>query len=208
MRTHIFYVCLCSFILWGYFCIFSCKNPFKTRSSPPPVISEGTWETPSEPKVVIQNLLYAYNEKIIVNFTQCLSDSFRFSAPEDSIDAANQGRADLYAQWDRSAEVSVTTNIFNTIRQNPESLNYELSFRSTPPVPDDIGDTMAVVTRDYELVVYDLKAAPPETTIALGTATFYMKGTPLTWWSIYFWSDFPAEVGKDDWADFKAKFRQ
>jgi hypothetical protein len=34
-----------------------------------------------------------------------------------------------------------------------------------------------------------------------------MKETSLNWWSIYFWSDLPAEADKDDWADFKAQFR-
>lgn len=160
MRTRFFYVCLCSFILWGYFCFCSCKNPFKTRKSPPPVFIEGTWETPSEPRMVIQNLFYAYNEKIIVNFTQCLSDFFNFSAPEDSIDAVNQGRVDLFSQWDKTAEISVTTGIFNIVRQNPDSIDIILSFHSTPPVPDDISDSTAVLSRDYELLILDLKAVP------------------------------------------------
>ncbi len=201
------YGVLISFILGGFFCVGGYKNPFKTRSSPPPVISEGTWETPSDPKMVIQNLLYAYNEKIIVNFTQCLSDSFIFSAPEDSIDAVNQGRGDLFAQWDRPVEISVTSNIFSTARQNPDSFDIILSFQSAPPVPDDIGDSTAMLSRDYELLVIDLKAEPPETTKASGTATFYLNESSLFWWSIYFWSDIPQEVGKNDWGDFKALFR-
>ncbi len=205
--THLSCVFVFSFLLLGCFCISGCKNPFKTRHSPPPVISEGTWETPAQPKIVIQNLFYAYNEKIIGNFIQCLCDSFRFSAPEDSIDAVNKGLPELFAGWDRSAEISVTTSIFNTTRQNPDSFDYVVSFLSTHP-PDEVGDTLAVLSRNYELFIYDLKATSPETTLAKGTATFCMRQTSLNWWSIYFWSDIPAETGKDDWADFKAQFRQ
>lgn len=203
----LFHISLFSFLIIGCFCFSGCKNPFKTRSSPQPVISEGTWETPALPKIVIQNLLHAYNEKIIGNFIQCLCDPFRFSARVDSIDAVDDGLPELFANWDRSVEISVTTSIFSTSRQNPDSFGYVVSFLSTHP-PDEVGDTLAVLSRDYELFIFDLKATPPETTLAKGTATFHMRQTSFNWWSIYFWSDFPAETGEDDWADFKAQFRQ
>jgi len=205
-RAYFYYVSLFSFLLLGYSCLSGCKNPFRTRHSPHPTVSEGTWETPALPEIVIQNLLYAYNEKIIGNFIQCLCDSFIFSAPEDSIDAVNQGRADLFAGWDRSVEISVTTSVFNTFRQHPDSLDYVLSIHATPPVPDEKSDTQAILYRDYDLLVFNLKSASTDT--IKGTATFYMHQTSLNWWSIYYWSDVPAIPGKYDWADFKAKFRQ
>lgn len=202
------FIILLSFFLVLNLCFSGCKNPFKTRKSPPPVISEGTWETPARPDIVIQNLLYAYNERIIGNFNQCLLDSFLFSAPEDSLDAANQGRTDLFANWDRSVEISITTRIFDNSRLNPDSFSYVLSFHSIPPVPDDIGDSLASLSREYELLFLNGKAEPPETTLAQGIATFLMKQTSLNWWSIYFWKDIPSAANTDDWADLKAKFRQ
>lgn len=201
------YSVLFSLLLIGHTCISGCKNPFKTRNSPEPKSTEGTWETPEHPTTVIQNLLHSYNEKIIGNFILCLYDSFSFSAPEDSIDAFNEGRDDLFARWDRSVEISVTTSIFNTSRQNPDLFDYVLRFRLNPGLPDEVEDTVAVLSRDYELLIFDFKAAPQETT-ARGTATFHMKQTSLNWWSVYFWIDVPAEVGGTDWADFKAQFRQ
>jgi hypothetical protein len=169
-------------------CIFGCKNPFRTRESPPPIISEGTWETPSQPEIVIQNLLYSYNERIIGNFIQCLADSFRFS--------------------DRSVELSVTTRIFDISRQYPDSISYVLSFKLTPPVPDDIGDSIATLSREYELLTISGRSAPPESTLAKGLATFWMRETSLNWWSIYLWKDIAAVANTEDWADFKAQFRQ
>jgi hypothetical protein len=189
-------------------CCSGFKNPFRTRKSPTPIISEGTWETPSQPEVVIQNLLYAYNERIIGNFNQCLADSFRFSAPEDSLDAVNQGRTDLYTDWDRSVELSVTTRIFDISRQYPDSISYFLSINSTPSVPDDIGDSLATLSREYELLILSGKTTPPESTLAKGIATFWMRETSLNWWSVYLWKDIPAVANTEDWADFKAQFRQ
>jgi hypothetical protein len=194
-------------LLWSlvfFFYLQGCKNPFKTRKSPPPIITEGTWDTPYLPNIVIENLLHAYNEKIIGNFILCLCDSFRFSAPEDSIEAVQDNREELFANWDRSTEINVTNSIFTTFRQNVDSISYVLSFDPSPPVPDDVSNTVAVLSRDY-LFIFNFKSAPPET--AKGTATFHMRQT-WNWWSIYFWSDIPDVSEGYDWGDFKAGFRQ
>jgi hypothetical protein len=204
-RTYLFLI-LGSLIL--FFFSQSCKNPFKTRTSPEPIKSEGTWDTPSDPEKVIQNLLHAYNEKVIGNFILCLCDSFGFSAPEDSIKAVQDNREELFANWNNSTEVSVTTSIFTTFRQNVDSTSYVLFFDPNPPIADDIDDSVAVLLRDYQLFIFDLQSVPPETTLAKGTATFYMRQTSLNWWSIYFWSDIPDEPGGYDWGAFKAEFRQ
>jgi hypothetical protein len=204
-KTHLFLIygtlILC-------FCLLGCKNPFKTRESPPPVAEEGTWDTPFRPEIVVQNLLNAYNEKVIGNFILCLCDSFTFSAPEDSVKAVQDNREELFANWDKSTEVSVTTSIFTTFRQNVDSVGYVLLFDPDPPVTDDIGDNTAVLLREYELVILDYNSDPPETTLAEGTATFHMKQTSLNWWSIYFWSDRPKVSGGYDWGAFKSEFRQ
>jgi hypothetical protein len=75
-------------------------------------------------------------------------------------------------------------------------------------MPDDIGDTLAVLSRNYQLFIS--KSIPSETTLtrlARGTATFHMRQTSLNWWSVYFWSDIPDSSGGYDWGDFKAEFR-
>lgn len=190
------------------FCLQGCKNPFKTRESPEPIITEGTWDTPFRPEIVIQNLFHAYNEKIIGNFILCLCDSFIFSAPEDSIKAVQDNREELFANWNKSTEISVTTNIFTTFRQNMDSISYVLFFDSDPPISDEIGDSVAVLLREYELFIFNFKSDPPETTLAKGTATFHMRQTSLNWWSIHFWGDIPDTSGGYDWGTFKAEFRQ
>lgn len=189
-------------------CLLGCKDPFRTRESPPPATeTEGTWKTPSEPDDVIENLLYAYNEMVISNFDRCLCDSFRFSAPEDSVKAVQDNRDELFADWERNVEVSVTANMFTVFRQNTDSVSLVLLFEPVPPLPDDISDTSAVLLRDYELHVFDMKAVPAETTLAKGTATFHLQQTSLSWWCICFWGDIPEVAGGYDWGDFKAQFK-
>lgn len=202
--SSVFLLLLLTLIL--LFC--GCKNPFKTRSSPPPESREGTWESPALPEIVIENLLNAYNEMIIDNFSECLSDSFLFSAPEDSIDAANLGRPWLFANWNRDAEIKVTENIFKTFGQNPDSAGLVLSLESSPSYQDEEGDTASVLYRHYELVLYGPEGSGPKATLIEGTAAFHMEKTPLGLWSIYFWRELLPAADQQDWADFKANFRQ
>jgi hypothetical protein len=202
IRFILIVVCLISLL-----CFPGCKNPFRTRSSPPPITETGgTWKPPSYPQDVIDNLLNAYNEMVISNFNRCLCDSFRFSAPEDSIAAVQDNREELFADWDRNTEESVTAKIFNTFRQNPDSMSYLLIFNANPPTQDNTTDTTAVLLREYEISILDLNADPNQKS-AKGTATFHMQKTPLNWWCILFWSDIPAEPGGFDWGDFKAQSR-
>lgn len=180
--------------------LLECKNPFKTRKSPPPKGQVGTWSTPSKPEIGLENLMYSYNEKIIENFNLCLSDTFVFSAPEDSIE-----REYLYSDWDKSIEKMVTANIFNTSRQHPDSIDFFfIDFKTIGK--GEITDSTEILFVDYTLKIWRYK--PEEEVIkAEGTSTFHLKETGLNWWSIYFWEDRPKSPGGYNWADFKAEYR-
>jgi len=189
--------------------IFSgCKNPFKTRESPEPKGQRGTWDTPVEPKVVIQNLLFAYNEKIIENFNTCICDTFAFSAPEDSIEAVDRNRPELFAHWDARTEKMVTGSLFDFFRENNDSTDYLLLFDFETYREDKESDTLAIVTVSYLITIHQFKPANQEPVEAKGVATFYLKETSLNWWSIFFWTDIPNTPGGNDWAAFKAQFRE
>ncbi len=184
-----------------------CKNPFATRQSPPPVGEEGDWNTPSSPLVVTENLLASYNQKIIGNFNLCFSDSFRFSAPQDSIQAQSQGRGWLFENWDVSVEKEAAELLFNTSRQNVDSLDFLLLWEPDPTQSDITGDSTAILYRNYTL--YEFVGYPqPETTIFRGLAIFYLEEGGLSWWSIYLWEDLPRQIGQPDWAAFKSQFRR
>jgi hypothetical protein len=206
MSKNIFAEIAILFILLLLFFGLGCKNPFTTRESPPPVGQEGDWNTPSSPMVVMENLFNSYNQKIIGNFNLCFSDNFKFSAPQDSIEAISQGQGWLFENWDVSVERGVAELIFATSRQAIDSLDFFLIWRLDPSQNDIVGDTTAIFYRDYTL--YKLVGSPPETTVYRGLATFYLEETAFNWWSIYMWEDIPWQTGQPDWADFKAEFRR
>jgi hypothetical protein len=181
------------------------KDPFSTRQTENPYGSSGTWETPQSPEVTVRNLLYAYNEKIISNYQLCFSDSFMFSSPEDSIDAVNDGRADLFADWNYSVEIAVTNNIFLSYTSE-DSADFFLTLAMTENYNDIIDDTLAVLYRDYNLILITGNI-PADTAYFTGLATFHLFQEQLNWWTINYWADLPDVSGEDDWGDFKAMYR-
>lgn len=197
MRFRYFLVLSSMVLMAGCF-----KDPLSTRETEDPYGSGGTWETPQAPEVAVNNLLYAYNEKIISNYQLCFSDSFVYSSPEDSIDAVNNGRGDLFIDWNKAVEISVTNNIFSTFT-NDSTSNLLLILGISNEYSDQIEDSTAVLYRDYDLVVI---SSDTDTTIYSGRSVFHLSEEQLNWWTIYLWEDIPVDT-VDDWGDFKALYR-
>lgn len=200
MKKLVLVVLIGGIVFWG------CKNPFKTRNSPEPSGPRGTWYPPTTPEIVIQNLNYAYNEKIIDNYLLCLSDSFIFSAPEDSLEAIADNRPELFWNWNLSVEKNVTSAIFNFYTSG--SRRIVLILEKDPDQSDVKEDTTATLYRDYVIYLYDFNQEEPLIGTFQGISTFYLRESSYENWNIYFWEDRPLVTGEFDWADFKAQFRE
>lgn len=201
MRKTLIAISLLAFLLGG--CL---KNPFATRHSETPAGVTGTWETPAAPETAIRNLLYACNEKVVQNYQSCLADNFIFSAPEDSIRAASQGSGYLYENWDKNTEIFTAQNLFSTFSASGYQLF--LSMLESPNNPDSVGDTTAVIYRQYAIRMVIADSIGVDTTTAEGLATFRLNQAQFGFWNIYFWQDLPDTVGGYDWGQLKATYRQ
>ena len=181
------------------------KDPFSTRNSQEPAGSTGTWETPATPDVVILNMLFAYNEKIIQNYQLCFADDYTFSATEDSIEAEARGNPSLFQFWDKAVEVATTQNLFATFAA--ENKHLDLIFSPSMDYADSLGDSLAVIYKDYiiRVVAYDSLSA--DTTYIEGTVSFSLSRTLFNWWSIYLWKELPVAGNEYDWADLKSEYR-
>jgi hypothetical protein len=181
------------------------KDPLSTRGTEDPYGSSGTWETPQSPEVTLNNLLFAYNEMVISNYQLCFSDSFRYSSPEDSIDAVNDGRGDLFVDWTRAVEIAVTNNIFSTFTSS-DSVNLILTMSPAEEYTDQVEDSTAILYRAYDLVVITSNEDTSYTDSYSGRAVFHLFEEQLNWWTVYLWEDIPID-SQDDWGDFKGLFR-
>jgi hypothetical protein len=197
---------LLSLILVIFAGISGCsKDPIHTRDSQEPAGSTGTWETPATPEAVVTNLMYAYIEKNIQNYQLCLAEKFFYSAFEDSIEAEAQGNGYLYHDWNKEVEVSVTENIFSAFSASGYYLDLLMS--SSSDYPDSIGDTLAVIYRDYTIRIVTADSLIPDTSRVEGLAAFHLSQSLFSWWSIYLWEEGPSAQGGYDWGDFKAEYR-
>lgn len=192
-------------LLVGILIFSGCKNPFKTRSSEAPSGPRGTWNPPTIPETVIQNLYYAYTEKIIDNYIMCFSDSFVFSAPEDSTEAIGLNQPERFWNWNLAVERNVTFGLFN--QYGSSSKRYVLILDKNPDQPDVTGDTSATLYRNYRIYLYDYDQAEPLVGVVEGSSTFNLRQSSYEFWNIYFWVDRPLVAGEYDWAKFKSQFR-
>ncbi|MBD3169217.1 MAG: hypothetical protein GF307_07015 [candidate division Zixibacteria bacterium] len=202
-------LCKTSIVLLILIFAAGCKNPFSTRESEPPIGTSGTWEVPTEPRIVVANLLAAYNERNISNYRRCLSDSFAFSAYEDSVEAEQNGDGSLFYDWDVNVEESVTRRIFQSFPQGSDSSYLSLMIDLSSNEFDEEDDSTAMLIREYTLSFVTNGESTVDTTIAVGEAMFYMSRSSIEGWAIDLWIDRPdpRESGSISWADFKVQFR-
>lgn len=181
------------------------KNPFNSRQSQDPAGSTGTWETPATPEVVLLNLLFAYNEMNIQNYQLCFADDYVFSASQDSIEAEAEGNGYLFRLWDKSVEVSATENMF--VHFSVENRSLDLILSQSTDYPDSIGDSLAVLYRDYIIRIIEIDSLQADTVRIEGLVSFSTSRTLFNWWSIYQWNEIPTSGDSYRWADFKAEYR-
>lgn len=141
----------------------------------------------------------------IQNYQLCFSDDYRFSSTQDSIEAEGEGNGYLYRFWDKAAEVSSAENMFASFSQDNRTL--DLIFSPSGDYPDSIGDSLAVLYRDYIVRIINTDSLNTDTTLIEGSASFSASRSLFNWWSIYLWTMIPGTGSEYNWADFKAEYR-
>lgn len=97
-------------------------------------------------------------------------------------------------------------NIFSTY--NAPGRRLDLIMAESSSNPDSIGDTVAVVYREYTLRVVLADSLGADTTIMTGLASFRLNQAMLSFWTINLWKDIPDRPEAESWGKFKASFRR
>jgi len=176
-----------------------CENPFATRSADPPSIRRGTWEDPTFYDAVLRNLENSYNEQIIDNFTDCLSENFRFFPdPED-----NAQYPGIFDDWGREEESDVTHSIFTSgtttgfIELALVDTTMEVYFYPS-------GDSVKAEVI-YDLTVEQEKVSAPRH--MAGRAIFFIFEGTGGIWTMSRWEDSKADFSDScSWGELKAVF--
>jgi hypothetical protein len=175
-----------------------CENPFSTRDAEPPSVRRGTWEEPIFYDAVLRNLTNAYNEQIIDNYTDSISEDFRF-VPDPEDDARYPG---VFDDWGFEQERDVTGLIFSSgtgafIDLALADTTMEVTFYPS-------GDTVRAEVI-YSLGVEQVLVTAPQE--MAGRAVFYVSETTGNIWKVYRWEDSKADYpDSSSWGELKAAF--
>ena len=193
------------FLLHTFFLlfIFGGCDIFDTRNPENPAENRSHFFTPTTDSLVIENLLYAIQERNSTNYIKCFSDTargenaFTFTPSQD---AFIQHTA-IFADWDLTSEKNYFEKLrISTIENTPSALSFSEQRRT------ESSDSV-LFTAKYTLSFFHNK---PFSRSARGYAEFLLsrnaaKGT----WSIQRLSDF--KITSDStltWSDWKALFNQ
>ena len=172
--------------------IFSCKNPFSTRTPDGGGNNNGRWEFPGSPEIVIDNLKWAYEDRIISNYSSCFKSDFTFS-PSDEDSSHFPIR---FSNWDLTVELEATRLLFGidtlTLILSPDMENHDI-----------VSDTSALLYRDYILIAsqssFCSSSEPCE-----GTSIFRLAKDESDSWSIEHWKD---RGSANSWGLLKQEYR-
>jgi len=168
---------------------------FNTRDAEDPEESRSNYTIPSEPEILIQNLINSFSDKDADNYVKSFTDpAFSnkdfFFLPTSS---ALQTWSNIWTDWNVDAEFQYFQNL---ITAAPEDLPVILSF--TSEIYSRLGDSLNY-NAVYSLNVPQLNAEPINYS---GNIKFGMVRDMRDTWAIYFWQD-NAISQSQSWSDLK-----
>lgn len=180
----------------------SCKNPFATREAEPPTEGRTSWQFPTDPLIVLQNMKVAIKEKNVENYMKCLVDSLNlFHFTPDQYEASNN--AGIFEQWTLAHEQSYINRVFTSIPDDSaRSLRFLNIQRSE--FPDS-----ALIRADYILEIHHILAQGYPTS-GKGQVDFWFIRRS-GYWMITRWIDFETKLDTTatrvpSWSTIKASF--
>ncbi len=180
----------------------SCKNPFATREAEQPTEGRTSWQLPTDPMIVLQNMKAAIEEKNVENYMKCLVDSINlFHFTPDQYQASTN--AGIFEQWSLAHEQSYINKAFTSIPDDSARL---LNFNNIKrnEFPDS-----ALIRADYTIELHHILASTFPT-IGKGQVDFVFIRR-YGYWMITRWSDFETKVDPPatrvpSWSTIKASF--
>jgi hypothetical protein len=182
--------------------LYSC-DLFSTRTPETPNAARNNFKTPNTADIVIDNFIFAINEKSTDNYLSCLSDTvfgghaFIFIPSAEAVSKFPE----IFNSWDRLAEYRVFQTILKNLKANQ---NTNLIFKNgdfDTKLPDS-----AIYITDYVLTVpHNTVGFPTEFS---GSLQFILKHDDNSLWSITQWTDISKSKDSSvvSWSTLKANF--
>ncbi len=172
------------------------KDPFSTREAEEPVGGKGTYVTPIDPLIGLENLRFAMIEQNFGHYRQTYSESLSFTFDFLLVD-----RPDSISGWDAAEEGRIAGNLL----ADADSIG--LVWDLTDGRTDRFDDSTAFLYRTYDIAVVRDSADTVVTQTYQGEFIIRMERDALDLWSIVGWEDLHRSATQPSWADLKSRYR-
>jgi len=168
---------------------------FETRDAEDPEESRSNYTTPSEPEILIQNLINSFSDKDADNYVKSFTDpafsnKVFFFLPTSS---ALQTWSNIWTDWNVDKEFQYFQNLITVA---PEELPITLIFKSEDY--NHLGDSLIYIAQ-YFISIPQLNDEPINYE---GNIKFSMVRDMRDTWAIYFWQDHAISESQS-WSDLK-----
>jgi hypothetical protein len=176
---------------------------FDTRDPESPSQLSSSFVPPTDPPLVFQNMVGAFQDRNVLNYLRCFSDSSG-GLPSYRFDPEPQTRlkySAVFSVWNRQSE-----------QQYFEAMKAQLDVGATMTLkfltltPQSLGPDSAQYEAQYELAIPHTRASVPH--IATGRALFSLASDRSRNWAVVRWTDLALKAGDFTWSDFKGTFGQ
>ncbi len=188
MKTFLIYIIVATLVC-------SC-NMFEPRDAEDPTVQKSDYKPPTDPDIVIENLISAVKEKNSINYTQCLGGpnlGFSFTPAAES----KSNFLSIYVDWDVNSEKAYFENlIIQTAKDSPAKLSLN------NPIRQSSSDSV-IYNANYTFSFQHSANGIPQ--ISVGNLQFTIKRDKNNNWYITRWIDLKT-ANQFSWSDMKARF--
>lgn len=181
--------------------VISC-DLFKTRTPEEPSQVSSNYVPPTDPSLVFQNMVYAFQDMNSVNYVRSFADTmnsayFFVFEPTATARSNNPG---VFVNWTKQSESQYFENIRAKL-QSGSIHSLEFSSLTEHTTPDSVQ-----YDATYQLII---SVQPHDTIRVKGRAQFVLIMDRSGSWAVRYWLDIsPPNSTDSTWSDLKARFAQ
>lgn len=169
---------------------------FSTRTPENPVTVRSTFEPPTSPQAVLNNLTSSIIERNSGNYVKCLSNTNYVYIPDSKAQSLYR---QIFLNWNVNSEKFYLDNLISQTNSNATS-NLFLSNIVTNIISTD----SAITSADYTVAFQHNRNNIPKS--AVGNFRLTMKADENSLYSILKWEDFRIHDTDFTWSELKANF--
>ncbi|NOX38019.1 MAG: hypothetical protein GXO78_10825 [Calditrichaeota bacterium] len=189
-------------LIYFTFFFWKCTNPFSVRTPEPPILTGGkqlSKNLQNNPDSLLAKLQYAFLQKNVTYYEECLADSQEVG--KNFVFIPEKNESFRFSNWSRQDEINYFTNLINQndLERIEISFYDQTEWNAAPTSADTLYTQFA-----YRINLVFRKQVESYQ----GRAVMKILRSSLSQWYIFHWEDFHSGRDEQDtWSTLKANYR-